>query len=62
MHDDLPDDANWDDLMYKNYVRQSIEQGLEDSKAGRTIQTKTSRRNSSRLNENYLDRESRKTT
>lgn len=37
MLDDLPDDANWDDLMYKIYVRQSIEQGLKDSKAGRTI-------------------------
>ncbi len=33
----LPDDANWDDLMYKIYVRQSIEQGLNDSKAGRTV-------------------------
>lgn len=37
MLDDLPDDANWDDLMYKIYVHQSVEQGLEDSKAGRTI-------------------------
>jgi len=40
MLDDLPDDANWDDLMYKIYVRQSIEQGLEDSKAGRTVSHK----------------------
>ena len=37
MLNDLPDDANWDDVMYKIYVRQSIEQGLEDSKAGRTV-------------------------
>lgn len=37
MLNDLPDDANWDDLMYKIYVRQSIEQGLKDSEAGRTI-------------------------
>lgn len=37
MLNDLPDDANWDDLMYKIYVRQSIEQGLEDSEAGRTV-------------------------
>ena len=37
MLEDLPEDANWDDVMYKIYVRQSIEQGLEDSKAGRTI-------------------------
>jgi predicted transcriptional regulator len=34
---DLPEDANWDDLMYKIYVRQSIEQGLKDSEAGLTI-------------------------
>ena len=33
----LSDDATWDDLMYRIYVRQSIEAGLEDSKAGRTI-------------------------
>ena len=33
----LPDDTTWDDLMYQIYVRQSIEAGLEDSKAGRTI-------------------------
>jgi hypothetical protein len=37
MLEDLPDDTNWDDLMYKIYVRQSIEQGLKDSEAGRTI-------------------------
>lgn len=33
----LPDDTTWDDVMYQIYVRQSIEAGLEDSKAGRTI-------------------------
>lgn len=32
----LPDDADWDELMRRIYVRQSIEQGLEDSEAGRT--------------------------
>lgn len=37
---DLPEDATWDDLMYKIYVRQAIEAGLEDSKAGRTIDVK----------------------
>ena len=37
MLNDLPDDANWDDLMYKIYVRQSIEQGLKDSEAGRMV-------------------------
>ncbi len=34
---DLPDDADWDDLMYKIYVRQSIEQGLKDSEEGRIV-------------------------
>ena len=37
MLENLPENATWDDLMYKIYVRQSIEAGLEDSKAGRTI-------------------------
>ena len=31
---DLPDDASWDDLMYRIYVRQSIEEGLKDSERG----------------------------
>ena len=31
----LPDDASWDDLMHEIYVRQAIEVGLEDSRAGR---------------------------
>ena len=35
--EDLPDDASWDDLMYKIYVRQAIEAGLADSEAGRTL-------------------------
>jgi len=34
--DRLPDDATWDDLMHEIYVRQAIESGLADSKAGRT--------------------------
>lgn len=34
---DLPEDASWDDVMYKIYVRQSIEQGLQDSQEGRVI-------------------------
>jgi hypothetical protein len=33
----LPEDSTWDDLMYEIYVRQAIEAGLEDSKAGRTL-------------------------
>ena len=35
--ENLSDNATWDDLMYKIYVRQAIEAGLENSKAGRTI-------------------------
>lgn len=31
----LPDDASWDDLMHEIYVRQAIEAGFEDSRAGR---------------------------
>ncbi len=38
--ENLPDNATWDDLMYKIYVRQSIEAGLDDSKADRTIDVK----------------------
>ncbi len=36
----LPNNATWDDLMYKIYVRQAIEAGIEDSKAGLTIDVK----------------------
>ena len=35
--DELPENATWDDLMRRIYVRQSIESGIEDSDAGRTI-------------------------
>lgn len=35
--DQLPADANWDDLLYQIYVRQSIEAGLKDCRAGRLI-------------------------
>lgn len=34
--DKMPDNATWDDLMYEIYVRQAVESGLEDSRAGRT--------------------------
>ena len=34
--DQMPAHATWDDLMHEIYVRQAIEQGLADSKAGRT--------------------------
>lgn len=35
--EELPEDATWDDLMYRIYVRQSIETGLRDSEAGRVV-------------------------
>jgi predicted transcriptional regulator len=35
--DELPENATWDDLMYRIYVRQAIEAGVEDSRAGRVI-------------------------
>lgn len=35
--DELPEDANWKDVMYKIYVRQSIEQVLKDVEEGRVI-------------------------
>ena len=33
--DQLPTNATWDDLMHEIYVREAIERGLADSKAGR---------------------------
>jgi hypothetical protein len=42
--DQLPDDADWEDLLYQIYVRQSIEAGLADSKAGRVIPVEEVRR------------------
>ena len=35
--DQLPASASWDDLAYEIYVRQSIEQGVADADAGRTM-------------------------
>lgn len=35
--DRLPDGATWEDLQYEIYVRQSIEAGLADSRAGRLL-------------------------
>jgi hypothetical protein len=32
----LPENSTWDDLMHEVYIRQAIESGLEDSKAGWT--------------------------
>ena len=33
----LSEKATWDDVLYEIYVRQSVEQGLADIAAGRTI-------------------------
>jgi predicted transcriptional regulator len=38
--DRMPPDATWDDLMREIYVRETIEHGLADSKAGRTKDVK----------------------
>ena len=35
--DKMPKNATWDDLIYEIYVRQVIEKGLADSRAGRTV-------------------------
>ena len=34
--DRLPENATWDDLMHEIYVREAIDRGLADSRAGRT--------------------------
>lgn len=40
----LPDNATWDDVMYRVYVRQAIETGLRDAAEGRTIDVSEVRR------------------
>jgi hypothetical protein len=35
--EELPEETTWDELMYRIYVRQSIESGLEDSRQGCTV-------------------------
>lgn len=40
----LPEDATWDDLMYRIYVHQTIEAGLKDSDAGRIVDVKEVRK------------------
>lgn len=34
--DSMPEKATWDDLIHEIYVREVIERGMADSKAGRT--------------------------
>lgn len=38
--DQMPENSTWDDLIHEIYVREAIEQGLADSKAGRTIEVR----------------------
>jgi hypothetical protein len=40
----LPDHATWEDVMYRIYVRQAVEAGIQDSDAGRTIDVKEVRK------------------
>ncbi len=42
--DGLPDDASWKDLIYELSVLQDIEEGLNDSEAGRTVDNATVRK------------------
>lgn len=35
--DNLPDSTTWEDLMYRIYVLEAIQEGLRDSDAGKTI-------------------------
>ena len=38
--DQMPEGATWEDLIHAIYVREAIEQGLADSKAGRTVEVR----------------------
>jgi predicted transcriptional regulator len=42
--DSLPDNATWEDVMYRIYVRQAIDAGVKDSDAGRTMDVKEVRK------------------
>jgi predicted transcriptional regulator len=42
--DQLPNDATWDDVMYRLYVRQKIDAGLRDVENGHTVTTTEVRR------------------
>ena len=42
--DTLPEDATWDDIMYRVYVRQCIDAGVADAEAGRVIDVDEVRR------------------
>jgi hypothetical protein len=42
--DTLPDDATWDDVMYRVYVHQAVDAGLRDSAEGRLVDVAEVRR------------------
>jgi predicted transcriptional regulator len=42
--DSLPNDATWDDVMYRVYVRQAIDAGLQDAAEGRLVDVAEVRR------------------
>ncbi len=42
--DSLPDDATWDDVMYRVYVRQAIDSGRRNAAEGRLIDVAEVRR------------------
>ena len=42
--DQLPDEVSWKDLIYELSVMQDIEDGLQDSEAGRVVDNATVRK------------------
>jgi len=42
--DDLPNDATWEDVMYRLYVREAIEAGRRDVAEGRVVDVAEVRR------------------
>lgn len=42
--DELPENASWEDLAYRIYVRQSIEAGIKDAEEGRVESVEEVRR------------------
>jgi len=42
--DTLPDDATWDDIMYRVYVRRCVDAGLKDADVGRVVDVAEVRR------------------
>ncbi len=42
--DRLPEQASWDDIMYKLYVKQKIEKGLDAIEQGHTLSHKEAKR------------------